>query len=870
MNFIQEGDKVSDFVIVENLGKSIHGSSYLALRNGEFKVLKGLKEDLEGFGLEAIEPFINFEHQNFLKIEGYFEYKGSNFFISSFKQKNLAKLLNENLSIMEKLRTIKSLFSAIIQWHKDGLVHGNLKPTNIFIEDYKIILSDPCLPAIIREEFEGLNIYDFAFLAPEQITEYTTQKETDLFSFANIVYLFLCNSFPFGDIEPIEDYIGKIVIDEPKYNEAIIKIFPKNDIFWKCLKSFFSKEASERYEKVEVFIDFLNSEEFNKVSQEQRKKMVLIKSPTPSPHKKPKLSIGKYSVLQELGQGAFSKVFLACEQSLTKNFALKVLNIDKMSHFENFKYESNVLKLINHNNVVKWYDFLEEYRTIVMEYAEGYNLSYIISNYGLMDYKIVLPIIFSLCEALKNIHEIGILHLDIKPSNLILSPKGDLKLIDFGLAGIYKFSKERQLSQKIMGTLNFMSPEQIYNDKLDERSDLYSVGALFYRLITGKNPYAADSIQAKIEKFKSEKLVEPKKIVKSTPEEISDLIVNLLKIKKSERDKNVEEVLKVLKHFTKDITLKDTASEIYDGNKIRTRHSSIKEEKDEIRITSKIKIKKILIDEKSKPRQDDKAKFEPRKNKFFLPLIVSLSLFLLILTFIFINKNSYYYANINFPEGLKLESINVNGKDVILKNNKIRLKKNTIHNILIKKPGFFPEEFKITFIKDGPNIINIPKLSNFIFKSNFNEKYYYLRGYREELLTVNEKYYIPPKDYTLIYKVEGYEIFEKRIFISENSPLELEAPELKKKEAQISFKIVAPYSMKLISIKSIQDNKIIPNISGSFSWDKKLSLVLEIGAYEFTIRENFEGGREKIFKVTLENTCKTLNIIWDYDKIICK
>ncbi|MCP4153619.1 MAG: protein kinase [bacterium] len=226
--------------------------------------------------------------------------------------------------------------------------------------------------------------------------------------------------------------------------------------------------------------------------------------------------IGKYQIIGELGKGAMGIVYKAKDPHIKRTVAIKTIRFDMIN--QSFKQEETVERFIreaqsagilSHPNIVTIYDVGEDNGTtyIVMEYIEGTSLEDVIASGTKKSTGEIVDIMIQLGDALDYAHEKGIVHRDIKPGNILIDNEGKPHLVDFGIAHI----SESTLTQSGMtlGTPNYMSPEQISGKKLDRRSDIFSLGAVFYELLTGARPFAGDNITTVIYKIMHE---EPRSI----------------------------------------------------------------------------------------------------------------------------------------------------------------------------------------------------------------------------------------------------------------------------------------------------------------------------------------------------------------------
>jgi serine/threonine protein kinase/Flp pilus assembly protein TadD len=206
-------------------------------------------------------------------------------------------------------------------------------------------------------------------------------------------------------------------------------------------------------------------------------------------------TISHYKILEKLGEGGMGVVYKAQDTKLDRLVALKFLPPHMTSEFEEeerFIHEAKAASALSHTNITTIHeiDEFEGQMFIVMEYVEGKTLKQIIEKETL-PIKKVLDIGIQICEGLAMAHEKGIVHRDIKSDNIMLTPRGQVKIMDFGLAklkGATKLTKTRST----LGTLAYMSPEQAQGEEVDQRSDIFSFGVVLYELLTGKLPFAGE------------------------------------------------------------------------------------------------------------------------------------------------------------------------------------------------------------------------------------------------------------------------------------------------------------------------------------------------------------------------------------------
>jgi serine/threonine protein kinase len=212
-------------------------------------------------------------------------------------------------------------------------------------------------------------------------------------------------------------------------------------------------------------------------------------------------TLGKYRVLDALGRGGMAQVYRGYHPQLDRYVALKVLRSDLVEQDEflgRFKREAHAVSGLRHTNIVQVFDFdvQDDLHYMVMELLEGDTLRARLNEYRVRGERMPLDeILRALVEVLSGLeyaHGEGVIHRDIKPANIMLTRRGQAVLTDFGIAQIVG-STQYTVSGALMGTLNYMAPEQGFKGTCDERSDIYSLGIVLYEMLTGYTPFDADT-----------------------------------------------------------------------------------------------------------------------------------------------------------------------------------------------------------------------------------------------------------------------------------------------------------------------------------------------------------------------------------------
>lgn len=202
-----------------------------------------------------------------------------------------------------------------------------------------------------------------------------------------------------------------------------------------------------------------------------------------------------YQLIRLLGSGGMGEVYLARNKNIEQLVAVKALHPKYANNpmiRARFKQEAVMLNSLNHPNIVRFLNFVEnEYGVfLIMEYVDGCTLEeYITKKNGLIVEEKAYPMFAEILNAFSYAHQHGIIHRDIKPSNIFLDKDGHIKIMDFGIAQIISEVNSSQGGGSSMGTPAYMSPEQVYGQKLAQRSDIYSLGVLFHQMLTGRAPY---------------------------------------------------------------------------------------------------------------------------------------------------------------------------------------------------------------------------------------------------------------------------------------------------------------------------------------------------------------------------------------------
>jgi serine/threonine protein kinase len=241
-------------------------------------------------------------------------------------------------------------------------------------------------------------------------------------------------------------------------------------------------------------------------------------------------------------------VFKAHDRELDETVAIKTLKPDFVSRdttaLERFRSEIRLARKISHRNVVRTHDIGEHGGVyfITMEYVEGKSLKDLIRSRGRLPVPATLTIAKQLCRALEVAHGQGVIHRDIKPQNLVVEPDGVLKVMDFGIARLAQRSSGVTEAGMVIGTPEYMAPEQLLGEDVDARIDLWAAGVVIYECLTGMLPFQADTPIVLITRVLEDTPAPPRSMSADIPQALSDLVMRVLAKDRDQRPRTAEEL----------------------------------------------------------------------------------------------------------------------------------------------------------------------------------------------------------------------------------------------------------------------------------------------------------------------------------------
>lgn len=264
---------------------------------------------------------------------------------------------------------------------------------------------------------------------------------------------------------------------------------------------------------------------------------------------------GRYEILELIGVGGMANVYRAVDVLEHKEYAVKILRDEFLENEEfvrRFKNESKAIAVLSHPNIVKVYDvsFTERVQFIVMELVDGITLKEYIEQQHILTWKECVHFTIQVLRALSHAHDRGIVHRDIKPQNIMLLPDGTIKVMDFGIARFAR-SETRTMTDKALGSVHYISPEQARGDVTDAKTDIYSVGVMMFEMLTGQLPFVADSPVSVAIKQISAQAKRPRELNTDIPEGLEEIVVRAMQKDASKRYRSAAEMLRDIDEFKK-------------------------------------------------------------------------------------------------------------------------------------------------------------------------------------------------------------------------------------------------------------------------------------------------------------------------------
>ena len=249
-------------------------------------------------------------------------------------------------------------------------------------------------------------------------------------------------------------------------------------------------------------------------------------------------SLGRYHILEQIGEGGMAIVYKAFDTRLEREVAVKVIRMGRLAPdiadkaLKRFEREGKALARLNHPNIISIIDYGEDmgHPYLVMPYLPGGTLKEMLRAEGKTDWQDAARMLLPIAKALTYAHEEEMIHRDVKPANILITRSGDPMLTDFGIAKIIDEEATMDLTgtRATVGTPEYMAPEQVTAKTVDHRADIYALGVVFYEMVTGRKPFQADTPMAVLVKLSSEPLPRPTEFTPKLPQSVEQLLLKAL------------------------------------------------------------------------------------------------------------------------------------------------------------------------------------------------------------------------------------------------------------------------------------------------------------------------------------------------------
>lgn len=489
--------------------------------------------------------------------------------------------------------------------------------------------------------------------------------------------------------------------------------------------------------------------------------------------------IGKYKVETKIAQGGMGAVYKAVHPSLKRDVVIKKMTMRSSPMAkERFKKEAQILLDMQSPYIVHLFDYFTEgpYRYMVEEFVDGMALDALIKKQSIVDPTVALLILQDACFALKFAHSKGIVHRDIKPGNILISRKAEVKLADFGIASDENETDgDKTQTGVTLGTPAYMPPEQFENSSaVDCRADIYALGVMLYEMVTGTKPYPSEMSVENLARIKRGRYLNPRKIDRSIPPVVCKLIKKMMKPKARQRFSSVNPIIKIVKKYLKK----------FDTHAIR------------------VELAKIVIN----PKPHKVAVFEKKKNLWKIFMISLLSCSILAGAGFYLWNNGYIHRfilrKIYTPVSLTMKIADVTSPA----------------SDLSARAVFFTDGVKITEIQDSKRIFiegNISKDGVSSTRIASNSKNYITKPIYLKPGSYRVKVVIGSNVWWKVFDVEKEEkVISIDSFAKVSRPISVMTKAFDSKTGEDISKdtvFLVLYKDKWVSIESVPQEKFISN-----------------------------------------------------------
>ncbi len=478
-------------------------------------------------------------HPNIVTIYSIEEAEGTDFIVMEYVEGETLKSLLQRgpLDLSQLLDLGSQVADGLAAAHTAGLIHRDIKPSNILVTaNGQAKILDFGLAKVVQVEDEklsgeqtlskltrtGMIVGTVAYMSPEQTRGELLDFRTDIFSLGCVIYEAATGKIPFSG-PSILSVLHEIATNDPPLPSSISALMPQG--LDPILRRAMAKDKNQRYASAMDLANALRALRF----------------------------ANRYQIVRELGRGGMGVVYLARDPMLDREVAVKVITPDALSTdaVERFKREARVVAKMDHPAIVNVYDIGEHAGALffVMPYVPGSSLRALLRDRSL-SLGDVIDIGIQVSDALEYSHTKGVIHRDIKPENILVSigetatGGARVRVTDFGLA---MSSTQSHLTKTgmLVGTVSYLSPEQLSQADLDGRSDIYSLGTVLYECLVGEAPFSGE-IQSVLYRIAHEIPSAPRLLGADVPEELERIVMSCLEMDRAIRPQRALELTEAL------------------------------------------------------------------------------------------------------------------------------------------------------------------------------------------------------------------------------------------------------------------------------------------------------------------------------------
>ncbi len=547
MRLVQPGQSILHYKIIEKIGQGGMGEVYKAedTKLGRQVALKILPPDTQEEQkakrrlIQEARAASALNHPNIVTIHSIEDTDGFTFIVMEYVEgKTLKSLIEQGPLETSRLIDLGSqVADGLAAAHSAGLIHRDIKPANILVTSQgqaKILdfglakltqVSDEQLSAeqtLSKLTRTGMIVGTVAYMSPEQTRGEPLDARTDIFSFGCVLYEAATGRVPFGG-PSVLSVLHEIATVDPPAPSTLGQNIPQG--IDTIIRRALAKDKDQRYSSATELAAALRGLTF----------------------------ANRYQIIRELGRGGMGVVHLAHDPLLERDVAIKVISPDLLSTdaVERFKREARVVAKMDHPAIVSIYDIGEHEGSLffIMPFVSGTSLRSFLKD-GSLNMGEVLDIGIQAAEALEYSHTRGVVHRDIKPENIMVArePEGiRVRVTDFGLA---MASSENRLTRtgSFVGTIAYLSPEQLSAKSIDNRSDLYSLGIVLYECVTGQPPFTGE-VQSVLYRIAHENPDPPRLRGADIREELENIILQCLEKDPSRRPQRAKDIADSLSRY---------------------------------------------------------------------------------------------------------------------------------------------------------------------------------------------------------------------------------------------------------------------------------------------------------------------------------